>query len=94
MITGYQQDRWSLGASRGVYSSVWFNGAWVQVAVPATSACTGNPLYLRATDPWVTIRTRRCRLLHDVGHRHRQLVGHPRQPIHRRWPELGDPRRR
>ena len=55
MITGYQQDRWSLGASRGVYSSVWFNGAWVQVAVPATSACTGNPLYLRATDPWVTI---------------------------------------
>jgi len=53
LVVGYQQDRWSNGGSRGVYSSVWFNGAWVQVAVPGTSACVGGT-HLRATDPWVT----------------------------------------
>ena len=53
IIGGYQQDRWSNGASRGVYASVWHNGAWVQVAIPGTSACVGGN-HLRATDPWVT----------------------------------------
>jgi hypothetical protein len=53
IIGGYQQDRWSNGGSRGVYASAWFNGAWVQVAVPGTSACVGGS-HLRATDPWVT----------------------------------------
>jgi hypothetical protein len=53
IIAGYQQDRWSNGASRGVYSSAWYQGAWVQVTVPGTSACVGGS-HLRATDPWVT----------------------------------------
>ena len=53
MIAGYQQDRWDNGASRGVYASVWYQGAWRQVAVPGTSACGGGS-HLRATDPWVT----------------------------------------
>jgi hypothetical protein len=52
IVAGYQQDRWSNGGSRGVYSSAWFNGAWVQVAVPGTSVCVGGT-HLRATDPWV-----------------------------------------
>jgi len=53
LIAGYQQDRWDNGASRGVYASVWYQGAWRQVAVPGTSACVGGS-HLRATDPWVT----------------------------------------
>ena len=53
IVAGYQQDRWSNGASRGVYASAWYRGAWVQVAVPGTSACVGGD-HLRATDPWVT----------------------------------------
>ena len=28
VIGGYQQDRWDNGAARGVYSSVWYRGAW------------------------------------------------------------------
>ncbi len=55
MIAGYQQDRWSNGAARGIYSSVFVNGAWQQVEIPGTSACAGNPKYARATDPWVAI---------------------------------------
>jgi hypothetical protein len=53
IIGGYQQDRWSNGAARGVYASVWYQGAWRQVAIPGTSACVGGS-HLRATDPWVT----------------------------------------
>jgi hypothetical protein len=53
LIAGYQQDRWSNGAARGLYASVWYQGAWVQVAIPGTSACVGGS-HLRATDPWVT----------------------------------------
>ncbi|MGH3337639.1 MAG: sialidase family protein, partial [Propionibacteriaceae bacterium] len=53
IIGGYQQDRWSNGASRGVYASVRYQGAWVQVAIPGTSECVGGS-HLRATDPWVT----------------------------------------
>ena len=53
IIGGYQQDRWDNGAARGVYASVWYRGAWRQVAIPGTSACVGGS-HLRATDPWVT----------------------------------------
>jgi hypothetical protein len=53
VVAGYQQDRWSNGGSRGVYASVLFQGVWVQVAIPGTSACVGGT-HLRATDPWVT----------------------------------------
>src|SRR4029453_19584277 len=54
LIAGYQQDRWDNGASRGVYASVWYQGAGRQVAVRGTSACVGGS-HLRATDPWVTV---------------------------------------
>ena len=53
LVAGYQQDRWSNGGARGVYASVWHQGAWVQVAIPGTSACVGGT-HLRASDPWVT----------------------------------------
>ncbi|MFL6128679.1 MAG: sialidase family protein [Mycobacteriales bacterium] len=53
VIGGYHQDRWSNGAARGIYSSVWYQGAWHQVAVPGTSVCAGG-IDLRASDPWVT----------------------------------------
>jgi hypothetical protein len=53
VIGGYQQDRWYNGAARGVYSSVWYQGAWRQVALPGTSICAGG-VDPRATDPWVT----------------------------------------
>jgi BNR repeat-like domain len=53
IIGGYQQDRWDNGGARGVYASVRYQGAWVQVAIPGTSACVGGS-HLRATDPWVT----------------------------------------
>ena len=53
-VGAYQQDRWDNGASRGVVTSVWFDGTWVQRLLPGTSACTGGT-HLRATDPWVTI---------------------------------------
>src|SRR4029453_13673774 len=53
IIAGYQQDRWSNGASRGVYSSAWYQGAGGRVAPPGTWACGGGS-HLRATDPWVT----------------------------------------
>jgi hypothetical protein len=53
IIGGYQQDRWDNGAARGLYASVWYGGAWVQAAIPGTSACVGGS-HLRATDPWVT----------------------------------------
>lgn len=54
VIVAYQQDRWSNGGSRGIYSSALFQGTYRQVEIPGTSACTGAPRYPRATDPWVT----------------------------------------
>jgi hypothetical protein len=53
LVAAYQQDRWSNGGSRGLYASVWFRGAWTQVAIPGTSACVGGT-HLRASDPWVS----------------------------------------
>jgi hypothetical protein len=53
-ITGYQQDRWSNGGSRGVAASVLYQGGWRQVTVPGTSACAGGAKYVRASDPWVS----------------------------------------
>src|SRR5919112_3735129 len=54
VITGYQQDRWDNGAARGVVASVLYQGRWVQVTIPGTSACAGGAGYPRATDPWVS----------------------------------------
>lgn len=56
IIGVYQQDRWSDGGSRGTVASVTHNGGatWTRVVVPGVSACSGNPDFARATDPWVT----------------------------------------
>ncbi len=56
----YQQDRYSDGGARGLGTTVSTNGAASFTPLPATqlprfSQCAGNPLYERASDPWVSI---------------------------------------
>jgi hypothetical protein len=56
----YQQDRYSDGGARGLGTTVSTNGAANFTPLPATqlprfSQCAGNPLYERASDPWVSI---------------------------------------
>jgi hypothetical protein len=55
LIAVWQQDRWSDGGARGLFSAVSDDGGatWETVAAPAFSLCTGGA-YERATDPWVT----------------------------------------
>jgi len=52
----YQQDRWSNGGARGLVASVSTDGgvSFTQVVIPRVSACSGNPIYARATDPWLS----------------------------------------
>jgi hypothetical protein len=52
----YQQDRWSDGGARGLVASVSMNGgaSFTQVVIPKISACSGNLMYDRATDPWLS----------------------------------------
>lgn len=52
----WQQDRWSNGGARGLLAGVSFDGGrkWKKVVIPGVSMCSGNALYQRATDPWVT----------------------------------------
>jgi hypothetical protein len=52
----WQQDRWSNGGARGLVAGVTMNGgtSWTKVVLPNVSACSGNPNYARATDPWVS----------------------------------------
>jgi hypothetical protein len=59
LIGVYQQDRYGTGGARGLGTSVSPNGG--QSYVPLTAAqlpkfsqCAGNPLYERASDPWVS----------------------------------------
>lgn len=56
LIAVWQQDRWAGGSSRGNLAGVSFDGgeSWTLVSVTGSNACTGNPLWVRATDPWVT----------------------------------------
>ena len=59
LIGVYQQDRYSSGGARGLGASVSTNGgrSYTQlsaVQLPKFSQCAGNPLYERASDPWVS----------------------------------------
>jgi len=59
LIGVYQQDRYSNGGARGQGTSVSANGGrtWRILTppnLPRFSQCQGNPLYERATDPWVS----------------------------------------
>jgi hypothetical protein len=56
LIAVWQQDRWDGGSSRGNVAGVSFDGGdtWRIVRATRSSACTGSPVWIRATDPWVT----------------------------------------
>lgn len=56
LIAVWQQDRWAGGASRGNVVGVSLDGGdtWQTVTTTGSSACTGGPFWVRATDPWVT----------------------------------------
>lgn len=55
----YQQDRYETGGARGLGTSVSTNGAasfdiLSKTELPNFTQCAGNPLYERASDPWVS----------------------------------------
>jgi hypothetical protein len=59
LIGVYQQDRYGTGGARGLGASVSTNGGqtYTQLTaaqLPRFSQCAGNPLYERASDPWVS----------------------------------------
>ncbi len=56
IVASWQQDRWSNGGSRGLVAGVSSNGgtSWTQVVIPGLTACSGNPSYKRASDPWLS----------------------------------------
>jgi hypothetical protein len=59
VIGVFQQDRWSNGGARGLVASRSTNGgqSWTE-SYAAFSACSGgDPMYDRASDPWVTFDT-------------------------------------
>jgi hypothetical protein len=59
LIGVYQQDRYATGGARGQGTSVSTDGGRTYTRLsreqlPRFSQCQGNPLYERATDPWVS----------------------------------------
>ena len=59
LIGVYQQDRYATGGARGQGTSVSTDGGvtyteLTAAQLPRFSQCQGNPLYERATDPWVS----------------------------------------
>jgi hypothetical protein len=55
----YQQDRYGTGGARGLGTVVSTNGAasfdiLSKTELPSFTQCAGNPLYERASDPWVS----------------------------------------
>jgi hypothetical protein len=56
IVATWQQDRWSDGGARGLVAGVSHDGgsSWTSVVVPGVSTCSGNPAYLRASDPWLS----------------------------------------
>jgi BNR repeat-like domain len=59
LIGVYQQDRYGTGGARGLGTSVSTNGGQsytplTAAQLPKFSQCAGNPLYERASDPWVS----------------------------------------
>jgi hypothetical protein len=56
IVATWQQDRWSDGGARGLVAGVSHDGgaSWRDVVIPGVSTCSGNPSYLRASDPWLS----------------------------------------
>src|SRR5215510_1155724 len=56
IVATWQQDRWSNGGSRGLVAGVSADGgaSWKSVVIPKITACSGNPDFLRASDPWLS----------------------------------------
>lgn len=56
IVGSWQQDRWSNGGSRGLVAGVSTDGGgtWTSVVIPGITACSGNPDFLRASDPWLS----------------------------------------
>ncbi|WP_147332050.1 sialidase family protein [Geodermatophilus marinus] len=56
VIGVYQQDRWSDGAARGLVASRSADGGrtWTESYAAFSECSGGDPVYDRATDPWVT----------------------------------------
>jgi hypothetical protein len=56
IVGTWQQDRWSNGGSRGLVAGVSTDGggSWTSVVIPGITACSGNPDFLRASDPWLS----------------------------------------
>jgi hypothetical protein len=56
IVATWQQDRWSNGGSRGLVAGVSTDGgaSWTSVVIPKITACSGNPDFLRASDPWLS----------------------------------------
>ena len=59
LIGVYQQDRYETGGARGLGASVSTDGgqSYTELSaaqLPKFTQCTGNPLYERASDPWVS----------------------------------------
>ncbi len=57
VVAVWQQDRWSTGGARALAASVSTDGgaSWgPSVVIPGFSLASGNPDYLRASDPWVS----------------------------------------
>jgi hypothetical protein len=59
IIGVFQQDRWSDGGSRGLVASRSTNGgqSWTESYAPFSECSGGDPVYDRASDPWVTFDT-------------------------------------
>jgi hypothetical protein len=56
IVGSWQQDRWSNGGSRSLVAGVSTDGGktWASVPIPGITACSGNPDFLRASDPWLS----------------------------------------
>jgi hypothetical protein len=56
VIGVFQQDRWSNGGAHGLVASRSTNGgqSWTESYAPFSECSGGDPVYDRASDPWVT----------------------------------------
>jgi len=59
IIGVFQQDRWSTGGSRGLVASRSTDGgqSWAESFAAFSECSGGDPVYDRASDPWVTFDT-------------------------------------
>jgi hypothetical protein len=59
LIGVFQQDRWSNGGAHGLVASRSTDGggSWAESFAPFSECSGGDPVYDRASDPWVTFDT-------------------------------------